>query len=214
MQIDLHPATLRALAAGCHLVLHPPGAMSGYSRSNLQHLPAYLVLHVQAHYSDYSRNDYAPFDLHLVLHHVPGQSGGRRPCIRRWRRRARRLLGRRDRLAPSPITIVVAIRRPPCIVGPPMALALTLLALTCALPSSYPRIRQEPAAAHTARALSSHSAGSIADVGSAAGGLLLPSTPGSIFTSAAELVRQKWRLLKATMDERQRRLWAGAEAGA
>jgi hypothetical protein len=29
-----------------------------------------------------------------------------------------------------------------------------------------------------------------------------------------KLVRQKWRLLKATMDERQRRLWAGAEAGA
>ena len=27
-------------------------------------------------------------------------------------------------------------------------------------------------------------------------------------------MRQKWRLLKATMDERQRRLWAGAEAGA
>ena len=29
-----------------------------------------------------------------------------------------------------------------------------------------------------------------------------------------KLVRQKWRLLKATMDERQRRLWAGTEAGA
>jgi hypothetical protein len=29
-----------------------------------------------------------------------------------------------------------------------------------------------------------------------------------------QLVRQKWRLLKATMDERARRLWAGAEAGA
>ena len=29
-----------------------------------------------------------------------------------------------------------------------------------------------------------------------------------------KLVREKWRLLKATMDERQRRLWAGAEAGA
>jgi hypothetical protein len=28
------------------------------------------------------------------------------------------------------------------------------------------------------------------------------------------LVRQKWRLLKATMNERARRLWAGAEAGA
>src|ERR1043165_6564221 len=27
-------------------------------------------------------------------------------------------------------------------------------------------------------------------------------------------VRQKWRLLKATMDERSRRLWAGAEADA
>jgi hypothetical protein len=27
-------------------------------------------------------------------------------------------------------------------------------------------------------------------------------------------VRQKWRLLKATMDERARRLWAGTEAGA
>jgi transposase len=31
---------------------------------------------------------------------------------------------------------------------------------------------------------------------------------------AAKSVRQKWRLLKATMDERARRLWAGAEAGA
>ena len=31
---------------------------------------------------------------------------------------------------------------------------------------------------------------------------------------AEKLVRQKWRLLKATMDERARRLWAGAEAGA
>ena len=31
---------------------------------------------------------------------------------------------------------------------------------------------------------------------------------------AEKLVRQKWRLLKATLDERQRRLWAGAEAGA
>jgi len=31
---------------------------------------------------------------------------------------------------------------------------------------------------------------------------------------AEKLVREKWRLLKATMDERARRLWAGAEAGA
>ena len=31
---------------------------------------------------------------------------------------------------------------------------------------------------------------------------------------AEDLVRQKWRLLKATMDERARRLWAGTEAGA
>jgi hypothetical protein len=31
---------------------------------------------------------------------------------------------------------------------------------------------------------------------------------------AEKVVRQKWRLLKATMDERARRLWAGAEAGA
>jgi len=31
---------------------------------------------------------------------------------------------------------------------------------------------------------------------------------------AEQLVRQKWRLLKATMDERTRRLWVGAEAGA
>jgi hypothetical protein len=31
---------------------------------------------------------------------------------------------------------------------------------------------------------------------------------------AEKLVRQKWRLLKATMYERARRLWAGAEAGA
>jgi hypothetical protein len=32
--------------------------------------------------------------------------------------------------------------------------------------------------------------------------------------AAEKLVRQKWRLLKATMDERARRLWAGTEAGA
>jgi hypothetical protein len=31
---------------------------------------------------------------------------------------------------------------------------------------------------------------------------------------AEKLVRQKWHLLKATMDERARRLWAGTEAGA
>jgi hypothetical protein len=31
---------------------------------------------------------------------------------------------------------------------------------------------------------------------------------------AERLVRQKWNLLKATMDERVRRLWAGTEAGA
>jgi hypothetical protein len=31
---------------------------------------------------------------------------------------------------------------------------------------------------------------------------------------AEQLVRQKWRLLKATLDERARRLWAGAEADA
>jgi hypothetical protein len=31
---------------------------------------------------------------------------------------------------------------------------------------------------------------------------------------AEQLVRQKWRLLQATMDERSRRLWAGAEADA
>ncbi|HEY2407184.1 MAG TPA: ISAzo13 family transposase [Polyangiaceae bacterium] len=31
---------------------------------------------------------------------------------------------------------------------------------------------------------------------------------------AEQLIRQKWRLLKATLDERARRLWAGAEADA
>src|SRR5437868_2817110 len=31
---------------------------------------------------------------------------------------------------------------------------------------------------------------------------------------AEQQVREKWRLLKATMDERARRLWAGAEAEA
>src|SRR3954469_11951313 len=31
---------------------------------------------------------------------------------------------------------------------------------------------------------------------------------------AERTVRDKWRLLKATMNERARRLWAGAEAGA
>jgi hypothetical protein len=31
---------------------------------------------------------------------------------------------------------------------------------------------------------------------------------------AERTVRDKWRLLKATMNERTRRLWAGAEAGA
>jgi hypothetical protein len=33
-------------------------------------------------------------------------------------------------------------------------------------------------------------------------------------TDAERTVRDKWRLLKATMNERARRLWAGAEAGA
>lgn len=33
-------------------------------------------------------------------------------------------------------------------------------------------------------------------------------------TVAENVIRQKWRLLKATMDERARRLWAGTEAGA
>jgi hypothetical protein len=33
-------------------------------------------------------------------------------------------------------------------------------------------------------------------------------------TAAERAVRDKWRLLKATMNERTRRLWAGAEAGA
>ena len=32
--------------------------------------------------------------------------------------------------------------------------------------------------------------------------------------TAEQIVRQKWRLLKATLDERARRLWAGAEADA
>jgi hypothetical protein len=32
--------------------------------------------------------------------------------------------------------------------------------------------------------------------------------------AAEKIIRQKWRLLKATMNERARRLWAGAEAGA
>jgi hypothetical protein len=31
---------------------------------------------------------------------------------------------------------------------------------------------------------------------------------------AERLIRRKWRLLKATLDERARRLWAGAEADA
>ncbi len=31
--------------------------------------------------------------------------------------------------------------------------------------------------------------------------------------NAERAVRQKWRQLKATMDERARRLWAGSEAG-
>lgn len=31
---------------------------------------------------------------------------------------------------------------------------------------------------------------------------------------AEKLIARKWRLLKATMDERARRLWAGAEAEA
>ena len=32
--------------------------------------------------------------------------------------------------------------------------------------------------------------------------------------SAEKVVRQKWCLLQATMDERARRLWSGTEAGA
>jgi len=35
-----------------------------------------------------------------------------------------------------------------------------------------------------------------------------------VSVGAEKVVRQKWRLLKATMDERARRLWAGTEAGA
>jgi hypothetical protein len=35
-----------------------------------------------------------------------------------------------------------------------------------------------------------------------------------VAASAEKLIRQKWRLLKATMDERARRLWAGTEADA
>jgi len=35
-----------------------------------------------------------------------------------------------------------------------------------------------------------------------------------VVAGAEKVVRQKWRLLKATMDERARRLWAGTEAGA
>jgi hypothetical protein len=35
-----------------------------------------------------------------------------------------------------------------------------------------------------------------------------------VVADAEKVVRQKWRLLKATMDERARRLWAGTEAGA
>jgi hypothetical protein len=35
-----------------------------------------------------------------------------------------------------------------------------------------------------------------------------------VVVDAETAVRQKWRLLKATMDERMRRLWAGTEAGA
>jgi hypothetical protein len=35
-----------------------------------------------------------------------------------------------------------------------------------------------------------------------------------VASGAEKVVRQKWRLLKATMDERARRLWAGTEAGA
>jgi transposase len=35
-----------------------------------------------------------------------------------------------------------------------------------------------------------------------------------VAAAAEKLVRQKWRLLKATMDERARRLWAGTEADA
>jgi len=35
-----------------------------------------------------------------------------------------------------------------------------------------------------------------------------------VVAGAEKVVRQKWRLLKATMDERARRLWSGTEAGA
>ncbi|MEO8900345.1 MAG: ISAzo13 family transposase, partial [Polyangiaceae bacterium] len=33
-------------------------------------------------------------------------------------------------------------------------------------------------------------------------------------TRAEQIVRRKWRLLEATLEERARRLWAGAEADA
>src|ERR1044071_5518655 len=42
-----------------------------------------------------------------------------------------------------------------------------------------------------------------------------PGPAGSTLAVDAERsVRDKWRLLKPTMDERAQRLWAGAEAGA
>jgi len=140
--------------------------MSAETQNHLGHLPSHLVLHEQPHYSDYSRKDYATLDAHLVLHHVPGQSGGRRPRVGGWRRGGRRRLGRRDRLAQPPIAVVVTVRVTPPAVRATVPRALALVALARMLARAYACVRQEPAAAHRARALLSHSAAQDRRVGS------------------------------------------------
>ena len=187
VQIDLHPATLPVSAARVDLVLHRPAGKSNDSVNDLRHFLAYLVLHEQTHLPDYSRNDHTSLDAHLVLHHVPRQSGGRWPGSRGRRRLARLCLRDCDRLAPPPITIVVAICGAPPLVGAAVALALTLLPIARPLSLAYARISQEPAAADRARALLSHSADQDRlPTPPTIGGSLFTSDPGSILASAAE----------------------------
>jgi hypothetical protein len=156
VKIDLHLATLPALAPVRDLVLPRSSAMSRHSSNDLRHLSPHLVLHVPADYLHDSSNNHATFDPHLVLHHVPRQSGRRRRRIRRGRRRLRLRLRRRDPLAPPPVAIVVAIRRPPRPVRATVTLALALVSIACVLSCTDPSVRQEPAATYRARALLSH----------------------------------------------------------
>lgn len=148
VQIDLHVASLPALPPTRDLVLRDASEVFRHSGNDLAHLTAHLVLRVPTHYSDDSGNNYATFDPHLVLHHLPRQSGHRRRRVGPGWRRLGPLFRRRDRLAPPPIAVVVAIRRPPRPVRTAVTLALALLSITCVLARPDASVRQKPAATY------------------------------------------------------------------